>query len=78
MAQKRSNDAEIGEGAPGAVISETAGGIPDEAIGPEQRSVPELLELTGGETAAAMAAKLAAEVRKRRWGHRPASGKTIK
>jgi len=46
-------------------ISETAGGIPDEAIGPAQRGVPEQLDLATDETAEAMAAKLQAEVDER-------------
>jgi len=41
--------------------SETAGGIPDDAVGPEQRTIPEQLELTEETNAEAMAAKLQAE-----------------
>ncbi|MGE5501838.1 MAG: hypothetical protein ACM3W4_07920 [Ignavibacteriales bacterium] len=53
-------------------VSETAGGIPDDAIGPEQRTVPEQLELAESETADAMAAKLQAEVDEhRRAARRP-------
>lgn len=53
-------------------ISETAGGIPDDAIGPEQRSVPEQLDLAEGEAAEAMAAKLQAEADERwRTGRTP-------
>jgi hypothetical protein len=47
-------------------VSETAGGIPDDAIGPDQRSVAELLDLEQGQDVEAMAAKLQAEADARR------------
>jgi len=60
----------------GATVSETAGGIPDDAIGPEQRSVPEQLDLAETANAEAMAAKLQAEADDERWrGRRPAPRK---
>lgn len=42
-------------------VSETAAGIPDDAIGPDQSSIAELLDLSQGHDAEAMAAKLQAE-----------------
>jgi hypothetical protein len=42
-------------------VSETAGGIPDDAVGPGQNSVADLLDLARGQDAEAMAAKLKAE-----------------
>jgi hypothetical protein len=42
-------------------VSETAGGIPDEAIGPDQNSVADLLDLSQGQDVEAMAAKLRSE-----------------
>ena len=47
-------------------IGETAGGIPDEAIGPAQSSVAELLDLGQAQDVEAMAAKLQAEADARR------------
>ncbi|MGZ3273896.1 MAG: hypothetical protein ACXU82_11435 [Caulobacteraceae bacterium] len=46
--------------------SETAGGIPDDAIGPDQSSVADLLDLSQGRDVEAMAAKLQAEADARR------------
>jgi hypothetical protein len=57
-------------------VSETAGGIPDDAIGPDQASVAELLDLAQGQDAEAMAAKLRAEADARRMTtHRAPRGK---
>ena len=47
-------------------VSETAGGIPDDAIGPDQSSVAELLDLSQGQDVEAIAAKLQAEADARR------------
>ena len=74
MLQKRRSS--IGGGTHGGPldtnISETAGGIPDDAIGPDQRSVPEQLDLAEGEDVEAMAAKLQAEADERwRTGRKP-------
>lgn len=49
-----------------ATVSETAGGIPDDAIGPDQASVPEQLNLSDNANAQALAAKLQGEVDRRR------------
>jgi hypothetical protein len=61
MPRPRKGDA--GDQAPSrsASVSETGSGIPDDAIGPQQHSVPELLELSGGDAVEAMTAKLEAE-----------------
>lgn len=47
-------------------ISESATGIPDEAIGPDQSSLTDLLDLSQGQDVEAMAAKLQAEADARR------------
>jgi hypothetical protein len=47
-------------------VSETASGIPDEAVGLDQSSVDELLDLSQGQGVDAMAAKLQAEADARR------------
>lgn len=49
-----------------ATVSETAEGIPDDAIGPDQASVPEQLALSDDVGARAMAAKLQGEADQRR------------
>lgn len=49
-----------------ATVSETAQGIPDDAIGPDQASVPEQLTLADDVGARALAAKLQGEVEQRR------------
>ncbi|HEY8572930.1 hypothetical protein [Phenylobacterium sp.] len=46
-------------------VAETGPGLPDEAIGPEQRTIPEHTELAGGADAARMEQKLKAEVQAR-------------
>ncbi len=64
-----------GKGAkPFESVSETAGGIPDDAIGPGQASVPEQLDLAGSEAAEAMLEKLRAEA-EARVGLRPPQAK---
>jgi len=47
-------------------VSETASGIPDDAVGLDQTGVAELLDLSQGRDVEAMAAKLQAEADARR------------
>lgn len=42
-------------------LAETGPGLPDEAVGPEQRTIPELTELADGPEAERLARRLAAE-----------------
>jgi hypothetical protein len=57
-----------------ATVSETAEGIPDDAIGPGQASVPEQADLAEDPRAQALAAKLQGEVdRRRRTGRKRTS-----
>jgi hypothetical protein len=46
-------------------VAETGPGVPDDAIGPEQRTVPEQMDLASGEEAERIARKLQAEVDER-------------
>ena len=63
-----SNDRALGES-----LAETGPGLPDEAVGPEQRSLPDQMELADAAELRAIEQKLRAELQARRIGDEEAA-----